>query len=384
MKKYIFKILFFTLIATVFTACDSSKKSNENKEINEVVSNSITISAEQFKYMHMELGKISAHNFTKGIKTNGFIDVPPSNKAMVSNVIGGYVKVSNLLIGDKVDKGQLLLTLENPDFIEIQQNFLEIQVSLNYLKSEYTRQKTLFDEKITSEKNYLKAESDYKTALAKYNGLEHKLRMLNINPSTVKDGKFSSTIAIYAPINGTISKVNTSVGKFMNESDVLLEIINDEHKHIELVIFEKDVLKVKEGQKIIFNLPENSAETFTGEVHLIGKAIDETNRTVKVHGHLEQENESFLVGMFVEAEIVTDEIEKIAIPSQAALEENGQYYILVLNKSDEKNYYFEKMLVKIGLKDEEWTEILDAEATLKDKDILIKGAFIPVEAGSDE
>lgn len=378
MKKYIKNIILFAVVTSIYTACDSSKNSDTTNIKAIENQNSIEISTKQFQYMKMELGKLSAHNFTKGVKTNGFIDVPPTDRAMVSAIMGGYVKISHLLVGEKVKKGQLLLTLENPNFIEIQQNYLETFESLNYLKSEYTRQKTLFTEKITSEKNYLKAESDYKSALAHYNGLEQKLQLLNLNPATIKEGKFSNTIPVYSPINGNISKVNASVGKFMNESDVLVEVINNEHKHIELVIFEKDVLKVREGMKILFNLPENSAETFEGEVHLIGKAIDETNRTVKVHGHLNEENESFLVGMFVEAEIITDTVEKFALPSNAVLEEDGDFFILVLNEKNENQFIFEKTYIKIGLKEENWVEIIDDTSNLKNKEILIKGAFIPM------
>jgi cobalt-zinc-cadmium efflux system membrane fusion protein len=363
-----------------FEACNSSNTSNE-KQNNEtsVSSNFVEISTSQFQYSAMELGMLSEHSFIESVKTNGFIDVPPSDRAMVSALMGGYVKISHLLIGEKVKKGQLLLTLENPDFIEIQQNFLETYENLNYLKSEYDRQKTLFDEKIASEKNYLKAESEYKSTLAYYNGLEQKIRMLNINPNQVKAGKFVSSIPVYAPIDGDIANVYASVGKFMNESDVLVEIINDTHKHIELVIFEKDVLSVEEGQTIIFNLPENSSTTYLGEVHLIGKSIDEKNRTVKVHGHLEDENESsFLVGMFVEAEIIVEETTKRALPLEAILEEDNSFFILMLKEQNDTEFIFEKKAVQIGMKDEGWIEIIDTNNELEGKQILIKGAFIPL------
>jgi cobalt-zinc-cadmium efflux system membrane fusion protein len=383
MKNKIYNLLFIGLTSVLLLACDSAKTENNEQNASVEVNNLIEISLNQFQYMKMELGKLSEHHFTNGIKTNGFIDVPPSDRAMVSAIMGGYVKISHMLIGEEVKKGQLLLTLENPDFIEIQQNYLALFEQLNYLKSEYTRQKTLFDEKITSEKNYLKAESEYKSTLANYNGLAQKLQLMNLDIAKIKLGKFSSTIPIYSPINGSIASVNTSVGKFVNESDVLLEIINNDHKHIELVIFEKDVLKVKEGQKIIFNLPENSEETHIGEVHLIGKAIDETNRTVKVHGHLEEEKKSFLVGMFVEAEIVTEEIVKMALPTTAILEEDDLFYVMVLNKQTDSNYQFTKTPVKIGLKDEDWTEILNADIDLTEKQFLTKGVFMPLEESNE-
>jgi len=369
----------YILIAIAFIACNGSKTTENHISTSEKDENFLEVTDDQFQSSNMKLGDLQLQNFSETIKTNGFIDVPPSDRAMVSAIMGGYVKISHLLIGEKVKKGQLLLTLENPDFIEIQQNYLEIYEKLNFLKNEYERQKTLFNEKITSEKNYLKAESDYKSALANFNGLEQKLQLLNINPLNVKEGKFTSVIPVYSPIDGSITQVYASVGKFMDESNVLLEIINDTHKHLELVIFEKDVLKVKANQRITFNLPESSEISYDAEVHLIGTSIDKKNRTVKVHGHMETELQSFLVGMFVEAEIITNTTTKMALQNSAVLEESDKYYVMVLKEKIEKNYNFEKIQIIIGTKNEDFTEILTPLELLKNKQILINGAFLPLE-----
>ena len=375
MKTYIIKSIFLFLIIGV-TSCDSSKSTEKETETSKTSESSIEITTAQFESSKMELGQVSTQTFTEGIKTNGYIDVPPAYKAKVSAIMGGFIKNAPLLIGDKVNKGQLLLTIENPDFIEIQQNYAEIMEQLIYLKSENERQKTLFDEKITSQKNYLKAKSDYKSALTLSNGLAQKLQLMNINPANVKVGKITSTIAIYAPISGNINAVFTSIGEFKNSSEVLLEIINDEHKHLELVVFEKDILNVKEEQPILFSIPESSSNKHNATVHLVGKSINE-NRTVKVHGHVENEAEPFLVGMFVEAEIITNSIQKIALPVSSVLEEDGKFYILVLKDRNENSYQFEKIKITIGSKNEDWIEVLDSN--LSEKEILIKGAFLPIE-----
>lgn len=374
-------ILLFVVIGLIFSSCSTSKKEENQIEASDEGKSFITISQAQYSNSKMELGTLTLQPFSEGIVTNGFIDVPPSSKAKVSAIMEGFVKHSPLLIGDKVKKGQLLLTIENPDFIEIQQNYLEISEKLKYLKSEYERQKILFEEQITSEKNYLKAESDYKSAVVQFNSLEQKLRLMNVNIANVKNGKLTSVIPIYSPITGSITQVNASVGKFMNASDVILEVVNSTHKHLELVVFEKDVLKIKEGQLIKFQIPENSEKLYNAKVHLIGKSIDETKRTVKVHGHLEDESEPFIVGMFVEAEIITHSSEKMALPVSAILEEDGNFFVLLLDSKNEVSYNFEKIPVKIGSKSENWIEIIDVENVLNEKQILVKGAFIPLEEG---
>lgn len=376
MKTYIIKYIFLFLVIGVLTSCNSSKSTE--KEAIEKNDTIIEITVSQFESAEMELGKISLQTFTEGVKTNGYIDVPPANRAKVSAIMGGFIKKSPLLVGDNVKKGQLLLTIENPDFIEIQQNYLEVYEQLIYLKSENNRQKILFEENITSQKNYLKAKSSYKSSLALYNGLEQKLRLMNINPSDVKDGKITSTIRIYAPISGSLTDVFTNVGEFKNSSEVLLEIIDNNHKHLELIVFEKDILKIKKGQPIRFNIPESSSKNYNAEVHLVGKSIDE-NRTVRIHGHLEHEDEPFLVGMFVEAEIVTNTVQKLALPVYTVLEEDNTSYVLVLKNKNDNSYQFEKVAIAIGSKNENWIEIAEENLTITNKQLLLKGAFLPIE-----
>jgi cobalt-zinc-cadmium efflux system membrane fusion protein len=377
MKNYIINSLYIISIFTVLVSCNDSKPTAKNEQEASETASLIEITKPQFETAKMELGNVTLQKFNEIIQTNGMIDVPPANRAKVSAIMGGYIKTAPLLVGNKVKKGQLLLTIENPDFIEIQQNYLEVAQKLNYLKSEYDRQKILFAEKISSQKNYLKAESDYKSALALHNGLAQKLKLININPLNVKAGKITSIIPVYAPISGSITMVNASVGKFMNTSDVLLEIINNKHKHLELVVFEKDVLKIKKGQEIKFKIPENSDEIYNAEIHLIGKSIDGVTRTVKVHGHLKDENKPFLVGMFVEAQILVNSVEKTALPIDALLEDSGSYYILVLKKDNGKSMNFEKVKVNIGLKSEKWVEIIDDNSILQNVKVLTKGSFLP-------
>lgn len=377
MKNRIIYSFIFLIIYTI-SSCDS-KNTQENKEVKiDNPGELIIISEEQFQNSNMKLGSISLQKFSETIVTNGHIDVPPTNVAKVSAVMGGFIKKAPLLVGDEVKKGQFLLSIENPEFIEIQQQYLEVYETLKFLQSEYERQKTLFDENITSERSFLKAESEFKTAKAIFNGLEQKIVLMNLNPKNVLEGQLSSVIQIYAPIKGSITEVNTSVGKYMDTSEVLLEIIDSSHKHLELIVFEKDVLSVEIGQRILFRIPENSKESFQAQVHLIGKSIDEENRTVQVHGHLENESDPFLVGMFVEAEIIVNDSEKLALPVEAILEEDNKFFILALKVKNKDTYKFEKIAIEIGEKGDDFIEILSPDIEVNKSQILIKGAFIPL------
>jgi cobalt-zinc-cadmium efflux system membrane fusion protein len=368
-------IYILTLLFLLFN-CENSKTNTEISQDDNVLYNTIELSKAQFESQNMKLGKIEKHSFKNTIKTSGFLDVPPQNKASVSSFFEGYVKRTPLLIGDAVKKGQLVVSLENPSYVEIQQNYLEVSEQLTYLKSEFERQKTLFEENITSQKNYLKAQSTYKSNLAHHNGLKQKLKMMNINPESVEKGIITSTINLYAPISGSVSKVNVSNGTFVSASSQIIEIINTDHTHLELSVFEKDVLDIKKGQLIEFTIPESSATVFKAEVHLVGTSIDETNRTIKVHGHINDENQSHLImGMFIEANIITEDIISFALPKHAVITSDNSSYALALKNQVNENFSFEKVNLETGKETENYIEILNADE-LKDYKFLINGAFM--------
>ena len=368
----------FILVAVLFMfSCGDSEKENSEESATSSSDGGIQLSFAQFEGSDMELGKIEVNSFPVSIETTGMIDVPPENKAMVSSFADGYVRETPLLIGDEVKKGQFLVSLENPDYVQMQQDYLDAMQQMHYLKSEYQRQKTLLEEKITSERNFLRAESEYKRNLAKYQALRKKLQMLNLNPDAVERGNISSTIRIYAPISGSITEMNINNGMYVSAADELMQIIDRDHLHIELNVFEKDVMKIKKGQDIRFSIPEANTDTIKGEVHLVGTSISEEKRTVKVHGHFkdEQKKNSLATGMFVEAEIITDKRKAKALPAESIVSLDNTNYVLVLDTKTDSNYTFKRRKVLPGDTFNGFTIIKNSADFNQDTQFLTKGAF---------
>ena len=308
----------------------------------------ISMSKEAFENEDLSMTSLVKEPIGSGISSTGVIDVPPNGRAVISAHIGGYVKNSPLLIGDQVEKGQLLLTIENIEFLELQQAYLEASEQLKFLKSDYDRQQELYDEKISSEKSFLKAESDYKRTFATFTGLKKKLELLHIDPSQVALGNLTSVSKIYAPISGDITEINVKTGSYISSSDEIMEIVNTEHLHLELKIFEKHMLDIKIGQTVYFNLPESGVEQYTGKVHLIGKSIGK-DRTVKVHAHIDESHKSgFIPGMFVQATIITDDTSGVGILQEAVTEIDNQAFVMLLHTEDQDTYVFEKVMVELG------------------------------------
>jgi cobalt-zinc-cadmium efflux system membrane fusion protein len=366
------KTLYIVALSIILFSCKETKP----EEVAVKDDSIITVTIPQFESSAMEIASPIEHDFEITVKTAGKIDVPPQNRAKVTTFVGGNIKATTLLVGDKVRKGEALLTLENTEFLDIQKDYLEVAEQIKYLKSEYERQKTLFDEKITSQKNYLKAESDYRVAKGMYQSLRAKLSLINISPSNVEKGILTSVITIYAPISGDIVVMNANVGMHVAPSDTMLEIIETDHMHLELNVFEKDILKVKVDQDINFTVPEATSEIFHAKVHLVGKSIEGNDRTINIHAHLDENlKQRLITGMFVEAAIVVDSKKGLAIPTDALITENNKYFVLVLKEEKNGTYSFKKTQVKIGEKSESYVEIIADGQINSSSKILTKGVF---------
>jgi len=375
MQKNIYRIVIL-FIFTIVLSCGGKEKQAIKSGASEAnTDNRIQVTQEQFDQNNMSLGQIKESEFPIMVATSGMIDVPPENRAVVSATMGGYIKTTPLLIGDKVRKGQLLVTIENPEFVALQQEYMEVNGQLSYLKAEYERQQTMVAENISSQKSFLKAESDYKTGVAKYNGLKKQLGMLNISVEQVEKGIISSVASIYAPIAGSITSVNVSKGTFVSPATSIMEIINNDHIHLELSVFEKDIMKIKKGQLVEFRIPEASSDIYKAEVHLVGTSIDD-NRTIKVHAHLEDETvTNFLTGMFVEASIIIDSSTQMSLPTDAIGVIDDQSYVLLLDETKEGNYYFAQLPVKTQGSYQNMTALDKTTIFKQGAQFLTKGAF---------
>lgn len=377
--NYIKSILL--LSAFVFFSCNNTKTEDPLPTTPEGNGELVHLSKAQFESAKMKMGSLEEKPFAETVHASGVIDVPPQSLAVISSFAGGYIKNTPLLIGDKVKKGQRLVTIENPEFITIQQNYLETAGQLSYLKSEYDRQKTMLEEKITSQKSYLKAESEYKTAMARNNSLKKNLEMLNISPAAVEAGTIVSQANIYSPIDGNVTQVYVNTGTYVSPADKILEIMNTDHIHLELKVFEKDLLQLKKGQEILFTVPEASKEVFKADIHLVGTSINPNSRVALVHGHIDEQDESnFTAGMFAEAQIVTGTQNRLALPEDAIVELDGKHYVLLLENENAEEYEFHPVEVKIGATYNGFTALENVAQFKKEMVFLTKGGFVLLQS----
>jgi len=362
------------ICTTVF--CFSCNRGNQTSEENGDENSFVHITKEQFNHMKMQTGTMQEIEFHDEINTRGIADVPPQNKATISPVVSGSVKEIFVQPGDRVKKGQALLSFEGPEIIGLQQSYLEISEQLKSLEAEYNRQKTLYSEKISSEKLFLEAGSNYKKAVAACEGLKQQLLLLNLNIGTITQGKISPSSVIYAPIAGDIIRINADISKFIQPSDVVAEIVDTRQLQLYLSVFEKDVVLIRQGQKVIFSLLESSGQLFTATVSIVGKAIDRTDRTTTVQALPAEDSRNLLLsGMYIDAGIVISSKTVWALPVDALITEDDEHFLLLLHSSNDNEYVFRKVKVQTGKRNRDYMEVFPDESVTPQSVILLKGVY---------
>ena len=336
----------------------------------------VTFTKDQYNLAGIETGEVEMRNLSNIIKLNGVIDVEPESMASVSAPLGGYIKTAGRLPGEEVKKGQVLATIENPEFIQIQQDYLESLSRLQFLEEEYNRQKQLREEDINSAKTFQQVSSDYKITQGRVKAYEQQLALAGISRRNVQNGNIARTANLYAPITGFIKESNVNIGDFISPEEVLFEIVNTDDVHIALNAFEKDLEKIEIGQTVKFSLSNDNTYDRTAEVFLIGKATGE-NRITPVHSHISEEDEKGLLpGMYVKAWVETGTEQQNAVLSEAIVQYQGKDFVVLQTRETENAYTFRLEQVKKGLEQEGYTAISFAENTdINNLKPVVKNAY---------
>jgi cobalt-zinc-cadmium efflux system membrane fusion protein len=324
------KNLIYTLFFSVPFLFSCSSKDAVKVEPSAELSTSVILNADQIRNSEIKIGMPTNELIGVTIYANGMIEVPPQNKTVIAAKFGGFIKSLSVLDGMAVKKGQVLFTIEDPQLIQLQQDYLEVNGNLEYLEAELERQKILVSQEAGNLKSLQLAKSQYTVAISKKAGLKAKLEMAGINMNQLNNGILKPTVSVTSPFNGVVTKLEVSVGSYANPTDHLLEIIDLKHAHAEVIVFEKDIKQLKIGQMVNLML-SNKEEPVEASVFLIGREIGK-DRTVKVHCHLKNENKDLIPGSYFKASVYTGEKKHYCLPSEAIVELNGKNVVFFETK----------------------------------------------------
>lgn len=364
----------YILILTLFSSIACGTKKQEAVGENKVTAEEekmVSLNAAQIQNAGIEIGMASETNMSATVKVNGVVDVPPQSMVSVSFPLGGYLKSSHLLPGMGVRKGEVIATLEDQSYVQLQQDFLVAKARMDYLSTDLDRQKDLSAQDATSKKIYQQALADFKTQQVLIKSLEEKLRIVGIDPEKLTVGNISRTINLRSPINGFVTKINVNIGKYVNPADVLFELVDPDDIHAALTVFEKDIMLIRKGMKAEVSLADKPGKKYEVDVILVTRNVDEA-RSGLVHCHFENANHELLPGMFLNGVFELENKKVKAVPESAIVRFEGRNYVFLAKDSAN----FEMTPIETGVIQNGMVEIRTIEAiNLNDQKLVLKNAY---------
>lgn len=403
------KIWFALAALSIFTACNNDKQTDSsNKENTEVSkptaaheeeSGSIaTLTQEQIETVGVKWAPIERKELTATIRANGMLSVPNNNKANATSLYGGVVKSLNVQIGDYVRKGQVIASITNPQFIQLQEEYLTVGSRIVLAEQELQRQKTLNQGNAGAGKNLENATTELNTLRTRRASLQQQLTLMGINPSSVSNANLKSALVVASPLSGTVSNVFAKIGSYVDVSSPVIEVVDNSSLHLDLQVFEKDLPQVKVGQTIHFTLTNNPTTEYDATVFSIGSSFENDSKTIAVHCKVNGNKQGLIDGMNITGIVSLNNVMTPAVPNDAIVAADGKYYVfLQTNKEGEKheeekghihdekeekpkkdskpNLNFERVEVLKGVSDMGYTAVTFLNEIPKNSMVVVKGAF---------
>ncbi|WP_426062096.1 efflux RND transporter periplasmic adaptor subunit [Hymenobacter sp. B1770] len=367
------------LAGGLLPACQSK---GETAIVREVATNQpiakpgeLTISPAQFAAAGIETGSFTYKNMTSDVQANGVVDVPPQNHVSISAVMGGYVQQVRVLPGQQVRKGAVIAVLRHPDYLKLQQEYLQARARLQFLRQELQRQQTLEAEDVGAKRKLQQAQSEFQNEQATKSSLASQLRLLGLSPERLRATSLTPSVSLTTPIGGYVKAVNINPGQFVNPQDVLVEVVDRSGLHLELKVFEKDIARVQKGQRVLFKVPNSGQnQELEAEVFLVGQAFEDDARTVRVHAHLHKPSATLLPGQYVAAHIQTAGARHRTLPEDAVIQAGEQSYIFA-RQGSVGSHRFRRYQVQTGATQNGDVVITPLEALPDTTQLVRRGAY---------
>ena len=380
MIKRISFIVAVTAIALVgFTYLSESKAEAQAHEDGheEVDFDHIPLTAKQVNAVDLKMGEVENRELDATIKVNGALVLRAQNMGEVASLMGGIVKNIYVKDGQQVNKGQVVATVENTDVVSLQREYFSAYKESQMAHLELERQKTLAQNGGGVKKNLQQAEKEYQVANANLVGIGRQLQQMGISPAAVAKGKFTTVFPLHAPISGTVSQITASVGSFADMQTPLMKIRNNGAVECDLNVFEKDINKVKVGDRVLLSLTNQPGVSVSGRVYGMNQYFNDGTKSVAVHVKLDAtRNAKLFDGMYVSGQIATGRQLCNALPSKAIVKVDGKDYIFALNEAPKGGKYsFSRHEITTGVSQDGYTEVALCKHIQKGQKIVTGNAF---------
>lgn len=392
LKQSLYCFFSICLIASILSACNNAGNEAKAPDIKDSLTNNserkstttenagfvvATLTPEQMKAIDLQLGKIENKELTATIKANGALRVPNESRGKATPLFSGVVKKLNIQLGSHVTKGQTIAIVSNPEFIQLQEEYIALASKITLAAQEEDRQKALNEGQAGALKNLQNATANLKSLRTRQSSLRKQLNLMGISPSNLNDATMRSTLAITSPVSGTVSQVYAEIGSYVDPSSPVAEIVNNDALHLDLQIFEKDLPLIKIGQIIHFTLTNNPTKEYDAVVYSIGAAFENDSKTIPVHCRVNGDKSGMIDQMNITGIVSLSKAVTPAVPNGAIVSEGGNDFIFVAvdSPASTKNSEFIKMQVVSGVSELGYTAVTFVQSLPENAQIVTKGAF---------
>jgi cobalt-zinc-cadmium efflux system membrane fusion protein len=345
----------------------------------------------QFLLAGIDTGWFEQKNLSEVINANGYTKLPPQNQAQVSVQLPGAIQSIKVLEGQYVKAGQVLATMQSMAYNNLRlereklnQELAASQTNMEYLKLEFDRQKELSDENVNAKKVFQKVSADLKMEEERTKTLKNQIEILSQN-IRIGGNASSPVINITAPISGNVVDVLVTIGAAAEVGKPLFSIVDNTQMHVDLLVYEKDLFKVKPGQSVRFILTNQGNQEIKGKIFSIGKAFENETKSVAVHAEILNEKQLLIPGMYVNA-LIDIGVNKVnALPLDAIVKAEGREFVFLWEKENlepkaqeeghEPEISFARIEVKTGASQLGYVQVTPLVEIQSGDKIVTKGAY---------
>lgn len=319
------------------TAASGHEEHAEESESEMPHKKMVYLSNAQYLNAGIDTGWFEMKNLSEVINANGYTKLPPQNQAEVSIQLPGTIESIKVIEGEHVNKGQTLATLQSLAYNNMRlereklvQDMNAAEANAEFLRLEYARQKELSDENVTAKKVLQKVSAELKSEESKIKSLNSQIAILGQNIQLGGSAN-SPVINIISPISGYVTDIDVTIGAAAEVGKPLFHIVDNSKMHVDLLVYEKDLMKVKAGQHVRFILTNQNNDEIEGKIFGIGKAFENETKAVAVHATIDN-YKSLIPGMYINALIDIGASQVLALPAEAIIKAEGKEFIFVLER----------------------------------------------------
>lgn len=367
-----------TFVGFSFLSQSKAETSESENQEEEIDFQNIPLSEKQVKAVDLKMGEAQEREMDAMLHVNGSLVLRAQDMGNVSSLMGGIVKNVYVKEGQMVSRGQVVATIENTDVVTLQREYYTAYKESEMARLELNRQKTLASAGAGIKKTLQMSEKNYKVAQANLLGTGRQLQQMGISTKEVAKGKFTTVFPLRAPISGTVSDMQASLGSYADMQTPLMKIRNNHAVECDLNVFEKDIAKVKVGDQVLVSLTNQPGVNVSGRVYGMNQYLNKGTKSVAVHVKLDAKRDAKLFeGMYVSGQIATGRQLCMTLPDKAIVSADGKQYVFALNQQHSKGgtYSFSRHEVTTGVSNNGYTEVALCKHLKKGQKIVTDNAF---------